>query len=183
MKTMIQRKYVSLVLEGNTFHIEKKPGFENPQRDDRYKRQRDILKVFSEKIFDHTKGLYLDKLYSQVAIGEMDSSLCIAVTNAELHGNLFTPDKVTTVTYSVFGSPRNTLLEFTVTDQGEGFDHAHLRRAEMLARGTTQGYNCFRSLNNSESLGYGCFEIIRGSDYVYWNDKGNKITFGKQLRR
>ncbi len=108
------------------------------------------------------------------------------ISNAELHGNMYSPNKVTWIEYTLTEDESRNQAVFTMTvrDEGKGFDYNHLRAKEELARGTGKSYHDYRSDKpKDETNGRGLFVVLRYFDTVTWNETGNEITITKTLTK
>jgi len=180
-------KLASIVrIEEEKYRLDKKPEFaklsldkseDNPKIDE-------IINLAQRFYRELCKEQELDKKYKKEVKFDFITD---AILNAELHGNKFDINKHTWITYSDKKTPEGKEITAIIEDGGDGFDYKHLSESEQRDRiiGSYNTYNIFRKLHNmsipEESKGYGLFVLIRFSDSVMWNEKGNIITIKKTL--
>ena len=173
-------------IEEEKYKLDKKPEFAKLPLDE----SEDNLKIdeiiyLAQRFYrELCKEQELDKKYKKEVKFDFITD---AILNAELHGNKFDINKHTWITYSDKKTPEGKEITAVIEDEGDGFDYEHLLESEQRDRviGANNTYNNFRKLHNmpipEESMGYGLFGLIRFSDSVMWNEKGNIITIKKTL--
>jgi len=143
------------------------------------------ISLYNKLDVKHKFGSKYNHGYDPTKSVNLNNILIEIISNVELHGNKYDPNKVTWIQYTFNEDETQERAVFTMTirDEGEGFDHNHLRNAELAARGTEKTYNNFRQVVGGEEDGLGIFETLRYCDKVTWNNKGNEITITKILQK
>lgn len=167
--------------EPGRFELIKKQGFDKLGRDKSTNDRR------SREISYLACDLY-DALVQRHVLGRFqgaDDDLCDMfqepISNAEEHGNEYNPAKRTRIRYSLSEEQGHATFVVEVEDEGSGFNHAHLREAEINARNTLLGCNGFKTVSKADSCGHGLFTVLRYADLVSWNERGNIIRTSKRL--
>lgn len=182
-----QNKLASIVrIDEGRYRLDKKPEFAKlPLDESENSLKIDEIIYLAQRFYrELCKEDGLDKKYKKEI--EFDF-IADAVLNAELHGNKFDISKHTWITYSGKKTLDGKEITAIIEDEGDGFDYKHLSESEQQDRviGSYNTYNVFRKLHKmpipEESTGYGLFGLIRFSDSVSWNEKGNIITIKKIL--
>jgi len=98
------------------------------------------------------------------------------VNNAEKWGNKYDPEKHTWIKYSCLNHSDYCDLDFTVTDEGPGFNYAHLVdcHKNSIKDDDEFSYNNFRETPEN-SFGMGLFILLWERSLV-WNETGNSVT-------
>lgn len=116
--------------------------------------------------------------YAPVMISEM-------MTNAEMHGNKFSPERHTWISYRFTeNNDQSAELEITVRDEGSGFDYNHVKAASEQARGSNRTYNYYRQeATERPEGGNGLFGMLDRCSAATWNDTGNEMTAALLLKK
>ena len=94
------------------------------------------------------------------AYGNILISLTEAANNAIIHGNDSDPSKTVTITAAL--DPRGKALNFTITDQGKGFDHNNLPDPTAPE-------------NIDQPCGRGVFLMMQLADMVVFSNHGSTV--------
>ncbi len=99
-----------------------------------------------------------------------------AIANAAEHGNRDDPRRRIAVRYVHDG----TRLQFTVRDEGEGFDH---RRALELGRTSDpeRAEQLHEARARTRAGGLGIMLMHKCADRVVYNEAGNEVTLVKRV--
>lgn len=125
-----------------------------------------IKSTFTE--IESTINLLMEKIHGITGSDEIffDFKLMLSeiLANALIHGNRKDPDKH----IFVFPEIRAGMVRITVEDEGAGFDYDSVEDPSSPA-------------NISRASGRGIFLVRSLSDRVYFNERGNSITFEKKI--
>jgi anti-sigma regulatory factor (Ser/Thr protein kinase) len=139
-----------------------------------------IAKSFIETICSRFNLDYnrADDDYVWVNISEL-------LTNAEEKGNKLLKGTKITLAYTVIEKKWCHIFKVTICDEGKGHDYEFVQHCEKDTRGTDISLNHFRDMPKSKfgSRGHGLFHVIRNSESVSWNKKGNEITICQKLHK
>jgi len=113
------------------------------------------LRIVENAIDDMTGAIGINQdNYGKILVATLE-----AVNNAIKHGNNEIPEKLVDVVIEY----NDNELRITVTDQGEGFNPAHIPDPTLPA-------------NIEELSGRGVFLMSKLSDTISFNEKGNSVT-------